>query len=397
MPFTRTANGRRDLTAKDDSVRFRALIGLLLAALLLGGNALMPRSSEASWSPPTTVWLKDAGHTVDGLFLTAWRAQPELLGKPISEESRTTVTLKNVTVQYFENGALAYTPNDARGADWKVQALELGSAALKADRANLRSVKLAESGSCGTLKSSECRLFKETKHTVKWGFLDYWNAHGGEQSIGRPLTEEFVSDDGWTVQYFERAVLRWKKDKGVSPRAIGTEAAKAAKIKTAKITQPDGVPVYDESLFVEPKADYGVGGMDLGYGPGPQQGGYKEIVVSISREAMWAYEDGKLVISTLVSTGVARSPESSTPVGYFSILTKYESQTMSGVIDDEAYNVPDVPWVMYFDNLGNALHGTYWHNNFGHPMSHGCVNQPMDVAKFMYGWAPIGTPVTILP
>jgi hypothetical protein len=383
-------------------VRFRALIGLLLAALLLGGDALMPLSSEASWSPPTTVWLSDAGHTIDGLFLTAWRNQPELLGKPISEESQATVTLngksvKNVTVQYFENGALAYTPNDSRGSDWKVQALELGAATLKADQSNPRFVKLAGTGSCGKLASAECHAFKETEHTVKWGFLDYWNTHGGEQLIGRPLTEEFVSDDGWTVQYFERTVLRWKKDKGVSPRAIGTEAAKAAKIKTAKIAQPDGVPVYDESLFVEPEADYGVGGMDLGYGPGPQQGGYKEIVVSISQEAMWAYEDGELVISSLVSTGVARSPESSTPVGSFSILTKYESQTMSGVIDDEEYYVPDVPWVMYFDNLGNALHGTYWHNNFGHPMSHGCVNQPMDVAEFMYGWAPIGTPVTVLP
>lgn len=382
-------------------MRFRALIGLLLAALLLSGDALMPLSSEASWSPPATVWLSDAGHTIDGLFLTAWRNQPELLGKPISEESQATVRLsgksvKNVTVQYFENSALAYTPNDARGSDWKVQALELGAATLKADQSNPRFVKLADSGSCGKLALADCREFKETKHTVKWGFLDYWNAHGGEQLIGRPLTEEFVSDDGWTVQYFERAVLRWKKDKGVSPRAIGTEAAKAAKIKTGKVAQPDGVPAYEESLFVEPEADYGVGGLDLGYGPGPQQGGYKEIVVSISQEAMWAYEDDKLVISTLVSTGVARSPESTTPVGYFSILTKYESQTMSGVIDDEAYNVPDVPWVMYFDNLGNALHGAYWHNNFGHPMSHGCVNQPMDVAEFMYGWAPIGTPVTVL-
>ena len=382
-------------------MRFRALIGLLLAAALLASNLLSPASGFASWSPPTTVWLSDAGHTVDGLFLTAWRDQPVQLGKPISEESQATVTLngkivKNVTVQYFENGALAYTPDDGRGSGWTVQALELGAAALKADQSNLRSIKLADSGSCGSLSSSDCRAFKETKHTVKWGLLSYWNAHGGEQLIGRPLTEEFVSDSGWTTQYFERAVLRWKKDKGVSPRAIGVEAAKTAKIKTAKITQPDGVPVYDESLFVEPAADYGVGGMDLGFGPGPQQGGSKEIVVSISQEAMWAYEDGELVISTLVSTGVAHSPESSTPVGYFSILTKYESQTMSGVIDDEAYNVPDVPWVMYFDNLGNALHGTYWHNNFGHPMSHGCVNQPMDVAEFMYGWAPIGTPVTII-
>jgi lipoprotein-anchoring transpeptidase ErfK/SrfK len=53
--------------------------------------------------------------------------------------------------------------------------------------------------------------------------------------------------------------------------------------------------------------------------------------------------------------------------------------------------------VMYFDNLGNALHGTYWHNNFGYPMSHGCVNLPMDVAAWMYGWAPVGTLVTVIP
>ncbi len=89
-------------------------------------------------------------------------------------------------------------------------------------------------------------------------------------------------------------------------------------------------------------------------------------------------------------------PETVTPVGYFSVLTKYDVQTMEGTISDEYYLVPDVPYVMYFDNLGNALHGTYWHNNFGTPMSHGCVNLPMDVAAFLYDWAPIGTAVTVL-
>lgn len=338
---------------------------------------------------------------MDGLFLDSWRTHAALLGNPISEEMNAIVTLdgkqqKNVTVQYYDNLALAYTPNDLRGGDWRVQALELGQTTLKSDQKALRSVKLAASGSCGSLGTADCRFFKETKHAIKWGFLAYWNDHGGERLIGRPITEEFVSSSGWTVQYFERAVLQWKKDKGVSPRAIGKEIAKAQKIATAKIAQPVGVPAYDESLFVEPAKALGVGGMSLGFGPGPQQGGSKEIVVSLTQEAMWAYENGQLVLSTLVSTGVAHSIQSTTPVGYFSILTKYESQTMSGVIDDEAYNVPDVPWVMYFDDLGDALHGTYWHNNFGTPMSHGCVNQPMDVAEFMYGWAPIGTPVTIL-
>ena len=56
---------------------------------------------------------------------------------------------------------------------------------------------------------------------------------------------------------------------------------------------------------------------------------------------------------------------------------------MEGVIGGEYYNVPDVPCVMYFTNGGHALHGTYWHSNFGTPMSHGCVNLPMDVAAWM--------------
>jgi lipoprotein-anchoring transpeptidase ErfK/SrfK len=70
---------------------------------------------------------------------------------------------------------------------------------------------------------------------------------------------------------------------------------------------------------------------------------------------------------------------------------------MEGVLGGEYYNVPDVPNVMYFTNQGHALHGAYWHNNFGNPMSHGCVNLPLDVAAWMYDWAPMGMRVTIVP
>ena len=70
---------------------------------------------------------------------------------------------------------------------------------------------------------------------------------------------------------------------------------------------------------------------------------------------------------------------------------------MTGTIDGKPYEVDDVPYVMYFTNEGHALHGTYWHNNFGTPMSHGCVNLPMDVAEWMFRWAPEGTAVTIIP
>jgi lipoprotein-anchoring transpeptidase ErfK/SrfK len=69
---------------------------------------------------------------------------------------------------------------------------------------------------------------------------------------------------------------------------------------------------------------------------------------------------------------------------------------MAGVLGGEYYNVPQVPDVMYFTNRGHAIHGTYWHNNFGNPMSHGCVNVPLGTSTWLYNWTPVGTPVLIV-
>jgi lipoprotein-anchoring transpeptidase ErfK/SrfK len=68
---------------------------------------------------------------------------------------------------------------------------------------------------------------------------------------------------------------------------------------------------------------------------------------------------------------------------------------MEGVLGGEYYNVPDVPDVLYFTDRGHAIHGTYWHSNFGTPMSHGCVNLPTDVADWMYQWSTVGMRVEI--
>jgi lipoprotein-anchoring transpeptidase ErfK/SrfK len=119
----------------------------------------------------------------------------------------------------------------------------------------------------------------------------------------------------------------------------------------------------------------------------------KAIVVSISQQMLWAYKGDQVVLSSYVSTGRTGFD---TPLGSFAVVDKLPSQTMEGVIGGEYYNVPDVPWVLYFTNSGHALHGTYWHNNFGTPMSHGCVNLPMDVAAWLYDWAPLGTPVLVV-
>lgn len=121
--------------------------------------------------------------------------------------------------------------------------------------------------------------------------------------------------------------------------------------------------------------------------PAPPSASGKQIVVVLSEQRVYAYENGVLVRSTLASTGLPAYP---TVVGTFSIYLKYPSQLMYG----PDYYLPNVPYVMYFYK-GYSLHGTYWHSNFGRPMSHGCVNLPTSEAAWFYNWAPLGTTVVV--
>ena len=127
----------------------------------------------------------------------------------------------------------------------------------------------------------------------------------------------------------------------------------------------------------------GTGGAYAGWDAG------KQIVVDLSDQTTYAYENGNLLGQFVVSTGLPGTP---TVLGDYSIYIKLESQRMVG----PDYDLPGVPWVMYFYQ-GYGLHGTYWHNNFGHPMSHGCVNMRTGDAEWMYSWAPMGTPVHVIP
>ncbi len=115
----------------------------------------------------------------------------------------------------------------------------------------------------------------------------------------------------------------------------------------------------------------------------------KWIDINITTQTITAFQDATPLKSVLVSTGVSWHP---TPIGRFKVYVKVASQTMSGGSGSEYYYLPGVPWVMYFSGA-NAIHGTYWHSNFGHPMSHGCVNLTIADAKWFYDWAAIGTPV----
>ena len=121
--------------------------------------------------------------------------------------------------------------------------------------------------------------------------------------------------------------------------------------------------------------------------PGAPDSSGKVILVILSQQRTYAYENGKLLHAVTVSTGLPGTP---TVTGTYNIYVKYDAQLMTG----PGYYLPNVPYVMYFYR-GYGLHGTYWHNNFGHPMSHGCVNLPTDEARWFYDWAPVGTKVVV--
>jgi len=110
--------------------------------------------------------------------------------------------------------------------------------------------------------------------------------------------------------------------------------------------------------------------------------GEKHIYVDLSTETLVAYQGTVQVFKTLVSTG----KWAKTPTGNFHIWEKLLSTRMAGGEGADAYDLPNVPYVMYFYN-DFGLHGAYWHDNFGHAMSHGCVNLRQVDAKVLYDWA----------
>ena len=132
-----------------------------------------------------------------------------------------------------------------------------------------------------------------------------------------------------------------------------------------------------------------VGAEKLAY---PAAEGEKWVDVNLSNHTMTAYVGGRSVLGPIKM--VDGQKEKPTVVGTFKVYLKNSKMTMRGNnADGTNYETPDVPWVSFF-HQGFALHGAPWRSSFGYSGSHGCINLPVDVAKTMYDFAPIGTPVT---
>lgn len=144
----------------------------------------------------------------------------------------------------------------------------------------------------------------------------------------------------------------------------------------------DAVGVFAGRKVIPPK-------IDLAYEPGTPSvlgedtvSGEKHIYVDLSTQTLYAFQGNTQIMKTFISSG----KWGKTPVGNFHIWQKLRSTRMAGGEGDDAYDLPNVPYVMYFYH-DFGLHGAYWHNNFGHTMSHGCVNMRLVDVRDLFRWA----------
>lgn len=372
-----------------------AVMSMVLSVML----PLAPSAAAQEDGPPSTVYIPDSGHTLDEAFLDLWRTGggAAVYGNPITKE----IKQKNGhVVQYMEYARFEYWPEgDASGNTVLIANIgeELRPISVQRSVAGLSSPKkgaaseatlfsqawLPVKATDEIIASDTILWVAETKHTVRDEFWNYWDSIGGAGYLGNPITEQYTLN-GVSYQVFEKGQLTQAKDGTVSMVAVGKLLADKYKLDQKPVAQGD-IVTYDEALFIPPAPTAGENAFN------PPTGGLW-VDVNLSAQYMVVFQGSTPVMETYVSTG---REGFDTPTGTFSVISMTPSQTMEGVLGGEYYNVPDVPDVMYFTEGGHAIHGTYWHNNFGNVMSHGCVNLPMDVADWLYANAYIGMPVVI--
>jgi hypothetical protein len=363
------------------------------------------------------VYVSETGHTVSGTMLDYWRANgaESVYGNPISEVFAAPNGLYS---QAFQRGIFQYNPDWTLTDNPTVRLMPTGRKALtdrtettRADGRRTRGDRRLSAWQQGWEQPERAaevaneggRYSETTGYSISGEFGAWYDSHEGWFYIGEPISEP-LRERGVTVQYFEKTILIAGPD-GVVPARLPLEHPERYGFDPTPVENTEGLPEFSEALFLTEPNPYGV---DASAIPGR-----KSIVVDLDNQTLTAYQGGQVVLETLVSTGV---DPNDTEIGAFHVRIKFPEMDMTGVTNGEGevtsvgtevqnapgdedggseYLVQDVPDVMFINYEAEALHGAYWHNNFGQRMSHGCINLPLDVSAFLYEWAPLGTAVTV--
>lgn len=339
----------------------RPLIGCLLLISLLSVTAAASAASPPLYARPT-------GHTIPAAFRPLWEQTggADGLGWPLDEVK----TNAEGQEQWFAYGRIVQKGNNPPElAIVGREAAQFGSVL------NLPPFKPMPkpAGPAPT----NALYFSTSGHWTANGFFTVWNIK--KALLGEPISEEF-QQNGSTVQYFERGRLEIDAtaNNAIRITQLGILAHGPA---APPVDPPDGADQIGEAPIRDIQ------------GVTPHQGHW--VLVNLAQQHLWAFDGTNLVQELDVSTGVAGH---ATPTGSFWVQQRFFAQEMVG----PGYDLPNVPYVQYFGNdglswqEGYSLHGTYWHHNWGHVMSHGCINLPTDFAAWLWDWAGVGTPVEVI-
>lgn len=338
----------------------RPVLALSILASLLSFVPAVSANAGALYARPT-------GQTIPAAFRALWESTggADGLGWPLAEAT----TTNGVTEQWFAAGRIFQRANGAP---------EL--AAVGQEMARFRSLpgtaafkpvpKPAGPPPAGW------EYVAKTGHWVANGFFTLWTAK--KALLGDPISEEFT-EEGTTTQYFMNGRLT------LDPEANAPRVTQMGIVTHGPAEAAAAAPPGVEQVGVAPVKEI--------QGVTPHAGRW--VLVNIAQQRLYAYEGTQLVQETVVSTGIAAYPS---PTGSFWVQQRVRSQRMVG----PGYDLPNVPFIQYFGNdqlswqEGYALHGTYWHNNFGTPQSHGCINLTVDFAEWLWGWSGDAMPVEII-
>jgi len=181
----------------------------------------------------------------------------------------------------------------------------------------------------------------------------------------------------------------------IKPRALCANSATCKTDLSLKIDNND-IGIFAGRKVIPPKIDLAHDITKPSVLGTNAPSGEKHIYINLATQTLYAYQGNTQIMQTPIASG----KWGRTPVGNFNIWEKLRSTRMAGGSGADAYDLPNVPNVMYFYN-DFGLHGAYWHNNFGHVMSHGCVNMRLIDAEALFSWAEgpasgqPGTPVSV--
>lgn len=345
----------------------RVVILLIVICSLAVANSPATYAAE-----PTEVYFSQTGHHVSDQygFLRFWRAHGQVttFGYPITE----LLLEDGKPVQYFERARFEYH------ADHNAVLLGLiGSEYRFSESAQgIRQQGL---------------YFPETGYSIGGEFLDYWQKHSGLRLLGYPISAE-EDDNGLVVQWFERGRLEyhpeamrslWQEYQNlrgldldplyeIIPTDLGRRIAQQRGHDMSPVIRRQAVPDWSPHLW--PQSMY----------------------VSLSGYRLEAYEGDVRVLSAPVAIG---KPGFETVTGDFRVIQKFWEKDMASTERGESWDTKSVPFTQFFYRDW-AIHGTYWHTDFGSRRSHGCVNLPLDAAEWLYNWTQSGkssTAVTVVP